>query len=151
MIGRIWREVEKTYMGVVEWFPPYKSTALATTHIHFFIYAQLYVNVEKMSWIWETNLLMIDGLDLWNGILSKLQKTQGKKTTIVVSSKKSSTMISSTRNPKLCNNQKINLFWGMWEWALKLWSHERDQGEATVTIFFEVFSFTTITLIYFSN
>ena len=66
-------------MRMVEWVPPYISIIPVTTHIIFLIYAQLYVNVEKMSWIWETDLLMANGLSLWNGILSNLQQTQETK------------------------------------------------------------------------
>lgn len=76
----------------MEWVPPYISETPATTHIHLFIYAQFYVNVENMSWIWETNLLMANGLNLCNGMLSNLQQTQETKMTIVGASKKSSTM-----------------------------------------------------------
>lgn len=55
---------------------------------------------------------MANGSNLWNGMLSNLQQTQETKMTIIGASKKSLTMIYSTRNPKLCNNQKIYMFFG---------------------------------------
>ena len=80
-------------MRLVEWVPPCISTTPVTTHIRFFVHAKLYVNVEKMSWIWEIDLLMANGLNIWNGMLSNLQQTQETKMTIASASKNSLTMI----------------------------------------------------------
>jgi len=56
---------------------------------------------------------MANGLNIFYGMLSNLQQTQEAKMKTTSASNKSSTMIYSTRNPKLCNNQKINLFLGL--------------------------------------
>lgn len=76
-------------MRLLEWVPTCILVTLATTHTILFIHTQFYVGVENMSWIWETDLLMVNGLNLWNGMPSNLQKTQETKMTIAGASKES--------------------------------------------------------------
>lgn len=149
--GGPWQHRWRSLDDMNEMRSPWKLEAPAKTYTLFFIYAQIHLYMEKMSWMEENKVINSYWLSLWMEVILNHRKLKRSKWQLQILLRNLEKMIHSTRNPRLCGNQTRNLFFSCVNGTLKSWSHKGDEMKATITSFSKVFIVSMIPLIYLST